>query len=262
MKRIINRFKKEYKKILKKRSRRIPKLTERDVFLVSYPRSGNTWVRFLIANAIKPENFVIDFHNVQEFVPEIGRDNDVISRLTPPRVIKSHALYQPSYPKVIYLVRDGRDVYVSYYYYRLKLLKDGTSFSDFLRWKDHFPSPWAKHVQSWYEKTKHQPNILYVRYEDLLKDTETEMGRMMDFIGLEISQEIFKKAIEDSSFDRMKKIDKEKGRKYNPTGVKDFVRKGKAGTWRKEFSPDDINIFKETAGEMLIKMGYEKDLNW
>jgi hypothetical protein len=262
MKRVINRFKKEYKRILKKRSRRIPKLTERDVFLVSYPRSGNTWVRFLIANVIKPENFVIDFHNIQEYVPELGRNNDVISRLTPPRVIKSHALYQPSFPKVIYLVRDGRDVYVSYYYYRLKLLKDGTAFSDFLRREDHYPSSWDKHIQSWHEASLDQSNILFIRYEDLLEDAEIELSRMMDFVGIEVSREIINKAIEDSKFDRMKKIDHDKGRKYNLTGVKDFIRKGKSGTWREEFSPDDINFFKETAGEMLIKMGYEKDFNW
>ena len=64
MDKILNRFKGKYKKIFKKRSIPLPNLTERDVFLVSYPRSGNTWVRFLIANVIKPANSGIDFQNV------------------------------------------------------------------------------------------------------------------------------------------------------------------------------------------------------
>jgi len=262
MNKILNRSIGKFKKIINKRSTPMPNLTEQDVFLVSYPRSGNTWVRFLIANVIKPANFGIDFHNVQEFVPELGRDNDVISRLTPPRVIKSHALYQPSFPKVIYLVRDGRDVCVSYYYYRLKLLKDGTSLSEFLRQEDHYPSSWAEHIQSWYESGLQRSNILFIRYEELLMDPENELSRMLDFVGIEVSREIINKAVEDSKFDRMKKIDQDAGRKYNLTGVKDFVRIGKSGTWRKEFTPDDIAYFKETAGDLLIKMGYEKDLNW
>jgi len=258
----LNRVIEKIKGILYDRSQTILKLTEQDVFLVSYPRSGNTWVRFLIANVIKPHNMGIDFHNVQEFVPELGRDNKIISRLTPPRVIKSHALYQPSYPKVIYLVRDGRDVYVSYYYYRLNQLEAGTSFSDFIRKEDLYPCSWDMHIQSWYEASLQQSNILFIRYEDLLKDAEIEISRMMDFTGIEVSREIIIKAIEDSKFEKMKKIDQDKGRKYTPSGVKDFVRKGKSGTWRKEFTPDDMAYFKETAGDLLIKMGYEKDLNW
>ena len=117
------------------------------MFLVSYPRSGNTWVRFLIANLLKPAGVEIDFHNVQEYVPEINRNNDIIESILSPRVIKSHALYDPAFPKVIYLVRDGRDVYVSYYYYRLKQLEEGYTFSDFLRQKDHYPSLWNDHVE-------------------------------------------------------------------------------------------------------------------
>ena len=122
------------------------------MFLVSYPRSGNTWVRFLLANLLKEGSEVeIDFHNVHRYVPEINRNNDIIKSLVPPRVIKSHALYQQSFPKVIYLVRDGRDVYVSYYYYRLKQLDEGSTFSDFLRREDHFPSSWKDHIELWFE---------------------------------------------------------------------------------------------------------------
>jgi len=241
---------------------KFPVLTDKDVVLVSYPRSGNTWVRFLIANLLKPAGIGIDFHNVQEYVPEINRNNDIIESLSPPRVIKSHALHTSSFPKVIYLVRDGRDVYVSYYYYRLKQLDEGLTFSDFLRRNDHFPSLWRDHVESWLRGGQAQPNMQVVRYEDLLSDPESELKKMVEFIGIEVSEDVIKKAVEDSRFDKMREIDQTKGRKYNLTGTKDFVRKGKSGTWQDEFSQDDIKYFKENAGDLLIHLGYEKDLDW
>jgi len=241
---------------------KFPPLTDRDVFLVSYPRSGNTWVRFLIANLLKPEGIEIDFHNVQEYVPEINRNNDIIESLPSPRVIKSHALYKSAFPKVIYLVRDGRDVYVSYFYYRLKQLEEGTSFSEYIRRKDHFPSLWNEHVESWLTWDHAQPNLLLVRYEDLLSKPEVELRKIANFIGIQRSDEVISNAVEVSRFDKMREIDQTKGRKYNLTGTKDFVRKGKAGTWQEEFSREDIEFFKENAGDLLIRLGYESDLDW
>lgn len=241
---------------------KLPALSNKDVFLVSYPRSGNTWVRFLIANLLKPGGVEIDFHNVQEYVPEINRNNDIIEALPSPRVIKSHALYKSAFPKVIYLVRDGRDVYVSYYYYRLKQLEEGITFSEYLRRKDHFPSLWKEHVESWLIWDQPQPNLLLVRYEDLLSKPETELRKMVEFIGVERTDDVISHAVEVSRFDKMREIDQNKGRKYNLTGTKDFVRKGKAGTWQDEFSQEDRAYFKENAGSLLIQLGYENDLDW
>jgi len=257
-------FQKIMKKIKGNKSsgQKFPALTDRDVFLVSYPRSGNTWVRFLIANLLKPEGVEIDFHNVQEYVPEINRNNEIIEALPSPRVIKSHALYKPSFPKVIYLVRDGRDVYVSYYYYRLKQLDEGITFSQYLRRKDHFPSLWKEHVESWLKWDQPQPNMLLVRYEDLLSKPEAELRKIVKFIGVDKTDDVISHAVEVSRFDKMREIDQTKGRKYNLTGTKDFVRKGKAGTWQDEFSQEDIVYFKENTGDLLIRLGYENDLDW
>ena len=76
--------------------------------------------------------------------------------------------------------------------------------------------------------------MITVRYEDLLENPIREMNRMIGFIGI-TAREIMLTVIEDSRFDKMKKIDQTKGRKYNLTGTKNFVRKGRAGSWRDEF---------------------------
>src|SRR5438874_11935634 len=90
-----------------------------DVFLVSYPKSGNTWVRFLIANLIS--DIPVTFLNIEQRIPSIYILPDRALRAMPkPRVLKSHECFVPRYRNVIYIVRDPRDVAVSYYHYNLK----------------------------------------------------------------------------------------------------------------------------------------------
>ena len=92
-----------------------------DVFLVSYPKSGNTWMRFLVGNLVFP-NDPITFANVERRVPSIYGMSGRKLRLVPrPRYIKSHEPFHSKYQNVIYVVRDPRDVAVSYNVKRLEL---------------------------------------------------------------------------------------------------------------------------------------------
>jgi len=85
-----------------------------DVFLVSYPRSGNTWTRFLLGNLIDQKD-PLTFSNIESRIPEIYFNNDRFLRQLPrPRLLKSHECFQPHYPHVIYIVRDPRDVEISF----------------------------------------------------------------------------------------------------------------------------------------------------
>src|SRR5437868_9727768 len=91
-----------------------------DVFVVSYPRSGNTWTRFLIANLISPED-PATFANIEQKLPDIYRHSQRQLLQSPrPRMLKSHEAFDSRYKKVIYIVRDPRDVSVSGYHYRIK----------------------------------------------------------------------------------------------------------------------------------------------
>ena len=92
------------------------KFSEEDVFIVGYPKSGNTWFQDLAAGvvfgalpAFAPpvlvQDLVPDVHAVQHY-----------KRYATPMFFKSHALPTPDYKRVVYLLRDGRDAMVSYYH--------------------------------------------------------------------------------------------------------------------------------------------------
>ncbi len=92
-----------------------------DVFLVSYPRSGNTWTRFLIGNLLDQED-PITFANIESRIPEIYFFPDkVLRRLPRPRILKSHEYFDHRYKRVVYIVRDPRDVATSMYHYSREL---------------------------------------------------------------------------------------------------------------------------------------------
>ena len=100
-----------------------------DIYLVSYPRSGNTWISFLITNVVKLYlnlNIEVNFFNMHTFIPDIHQSRDIpIALQFPPfrRIIKSHSSYNPFYKNIFLLVRDPRDVMVSYYYFRKNLMQ-------------------------------------------------------------------------------------------------------------------------------------------
>ena len=233
-----------------------------DVFLVSYPKSGNTWLRFLIANILKEEEEEeINFHTVHNYIPEVGKQEEIIKTLERPRIMKSHAPYISEYSKVIYLTRDGRDVYVSYYFHRLKQLPPGCTFREFLMRHDHYPCIWGEHVASWLFRS-FPSNYLFVRYEDLIHDCLKQVKRIANFLGLERTEDQLQSASEKSSFDNMKRLELKKGRLYKEDGPNVFMRKGKAGDWRDFFGQDEKSVFKSREGHVLIKLGYEINDKW
>jgi estrone sulfotransferase len=231
-----------------------------DVFIVSYPKSGNTWLRFLIANLLIQEE-EINFHTVHNYIPEVGKQEKIIETLERPRIMKSHAPYIREYSKVIYLIRDGRDVYVSYYFHKLNQLPSGCTFREFLKRQDHYPCTWGEHVSSWLFSLS-PSNLLLVRYEDLIRDCPKELKRIASYLGLDRTANQLSLASEKSSFDNMRRIELVKGRLYKDQGPKVFMRKGKSGDWKDFFGQDEKTVFKSREGHILLKLGYEINDRW
>jgi hypothetical protein len=238
-----------------------------DIFIVSYPKSGNTWTRFLIANLIHP-NQPADFGNINDLIPDPeALSQRKIDRMPRPRVIKSHQYFDPRYPKVIYIVRDPRDVAVSQYHFQRKrrLIPDDYPIErfveSFIAGETSPYASWGENVGSWLFTRYHKPTFLLLRYEDLISGTLHELSKVASFVGRNPDPVLLAQAIERSSADAMRKLEKKQARLWSST--KDtrqdvpFVRTARAGGWSSELPERSIAELETTWGRLMTWLGYE-----
>jgi hypothetical protein len=238
-----------------------------DTFLVSYPKSGNTWVRFLLANLLYPDE-TVGFANINRLLPAPGVSSKRFLRKLPrPRILKSHEPFDVRFRKVIYLVRDPRDVAISEYHFDLKkgYIEPGVSLEQFV---DRFIAgetsgygSWWEHAASWIAARHGNSAFLVVRYEDLLADSVGETGKIAEFLGIQAGLERLQTAVERSSADRMRKLEKQQADQW--TGTKNtrkdipFVRAATSGGWKETLSLRSAEAIEVAWAPLLNFLGYE-----
>ncbi len=236
-----------------------------DTFLVSYPKSGNTWLRFLLACLQYPEAD-INFHTISAYVPA-GADSANSAwqegvHCKRPRFIKEHARFQPAFPRVIYLVRDGRAAYISYYKFLFDRLPPGTTLAQFIAKKDLKFGDWSQHVNSWCKADLPSERFLLIKYEDMLHNPMSVLQHIANFTGQIWTQPAIRQAIERSSFKQMRQIEKETGFPEQNVFSGQFIRRGKADGWQKKFTPVETAVFKQYHNHTLLRLGYEQNADW
>ena len=192
----------------------------------------------------------------------------------------AHALYPDA--KIIYIVRDGRDVLISERFRNFveeskfltaedkrimsDLKVDSAPFSDgrrsiftetsirniAKRWADDLHEIDSEGVNLYGE------NYISLRYEDLLAQPFAELSRLWKFLGVKK----IGRALEKQLLAEMSSNPDEEWQAKRNEGIASFLPKGQAGNWRRLFTEKDKALFKEVAGELLVKWGYEKDLSW
>lgn len=239
-----------------------------DVFLVSYPRSGNTWLRFLVGNLIHPET-PATFANIEAFVPSIYVNRDAKLRALPrPRVLKSHESFFGKYRKVIYIVRGPRDIAVSYYHYQIKYrqLPPGFPLEEFvpLLIADNFEGlygPWGDHVMSWLAMRDTRDAFLLLRYEDLMQNPARELAKVAALLGIPAAPERVRQAVERSSANRMSSLEKEQSRQWVSTKKSrqdiPFVRAAGCGQYKSALSEESVRQIESAWGAVMLSLGYE-----
>jgi len=100
-------------------------------------------------------------------------------------------------------------------------------------------------------------NYHELRYENLLAEPATEVRRLLKFLGADSGEEVARRCVEAASFEQLSG-----GRTQGEEDSSSFYRKGVSGDWKNHFTEEDKRVFKEEAGELLIRLGYERDLDW
>lgn len=232
-------------------------LNSSDVFVASYPRSGNTWLRFMLYEILVGES---TFKNVHELVPDIGQQDQARPVFADGgRLIKTHEPFRPAYKKAIYLVRDVRDVALSEFAYQkaLGLVPDDfeTYLQRFLRGVVNPFGSWVEHVSSWMKaQDEKRANILLVRYDEMRRSPEDSLAGMMEFMELPVQREKIQRAIANNSVEKMRAKEKVNPQKASARGR--FIREGSVGGWSQSFTPAQAQLFQQYTGSLLDRLGY------
>lgn len=190
-----------------------------------------------------------------------------------------HAVYPDA--KIVYIVRDGRDVILSERFRNFveeskfltaedkriiaDLRRDSAPFSDGRRslFTEAFirrtAGDWAHDLQETEDESRRLFNDRFygLRYEDLLAQPFEEMKKVWQFLGVEADP-----ALETAILEEMRSNPDEEWQERRNQDIASFLPKGQAGNWKRLFSARDKALFKQIAGEMLIRWKYEADLNW
>src|SRR5579872_3039554 len=238
-----------------------------DVFLVSFPKSGNTWTRFLVANLVFPDQNA-DFGNIHELIPDPGATTKRhFDRMPRPRIIKSHECFDPRYPRVIYIVRDPRDVVVSQYHYhrKCKRIDDDYPMAKFVgRFIAGETCPhgsWGENVATWLTTRQHDPRFLLLRYEDMISDTPRELAKIASFLNLSATPERLSQAIERSSADKMRQLEKSQsdmcGLTKDTRKDLSFVRAAGSGGWKSELPEALVAEIEAAWAPLMFHLRYD-----
>ena len=241
-----------------------------DVFLASYPRSGNTWMRFLLSELISGQP--ADFGTVETTIPYIGIQSRRVPALLPNggQVFKTHEQYRVEYQRAVYLVRDPRDVAVSNYE------RERASLSYVDQGLDHFleryvrgrTNPfgsWQTHTQSWLNSPLFERGaLLLIKYEDLRSNPEETLAGVADFLGLQADSGAIRNAVLNNTLSNMRLKEDRRIAKVGYSGKPGllesvrFVRQGSVGGWSKMLTERQSALIEDHAGTLLQILGYAK----
>ncbi len=247
---------------------------------ISFPKSGTHLLDQILlgfANVAPYAKRVHSFYAEYEGESGVKRAPDQalhwLDSLCPRDVASAHLFARPdavvrvTSPKFIpyFIFRDPRDVVVSHVFYvtemeahhvhhvyyqslpdfdaRLKVSILGRPDADV-----EFPNIAERFApyMGWLD----QPEVLTIHFEDLIQDRVQTLNRIIDHflarVPLHASRQLILDSLESS---------------INPTKSPTF-RSGKTGEWKKHFTEEHKNIFKDVAGDLLIKLGFERNLDW
>ncbi|MGH3050287.1 MAG: sulfotransferase domain-containing protein [Gaiellaceae bacterium] len=233
-------------------------LRDADVVVASYPRSGSTWLTIMLGELLVGEP--LDEPGVNRTAPMIGRHRAAPALLPGGgRLLRTHDRRLARSPRAVYVVRDPRDVAVSYYHYQHSHRGAfAGSLSDFVRAfvagaADNY-GRWDGHVSSWLDRSG---DAALVHYRDLLRDPEPRLLELLDFLGAPRPPERVAAVARSNAFAEMQR---KEDRVRDPAARPEerFVRSGVAGGWRSVLGEQDARAIVDAFGETMRRHGCDE----
>ena len=246
-------------------------LRDDDIWLASYPRSGSHLVRFILVCAqhfIEYGTFPEDLSGMKG-IPDLHAGH-LEYATSSPRIIRTHFPFDPRYRRIIHLMRDPRDVIVSYFHYSKSLprlfsepvptqLKLPRFVDLFLRGK-----VWPGNIQthsSSYTDAANNSEYTCIRYESLLGDPQQEYRRLLEAAGIAFPADRIDALIGHTSFSSMRRL-------HNPetasagmveTNPEHILRSGKAGQYAQALRNEARQRIESELSGYLEHYGYRQE---
>lgn len=238
------------------------------IYIVSYPKTGRTWLRLLIGK-VYCEKYNLsdkDAIHLKEISRQYGpipimltHDNSSWNK----KLLKFYQMPTNKNKfigaKVIFLIRDVRDTLVSCYFQASK--RDNNfkgSLSDFIKSESFGIIKILTFYNIWYENRKKPKDFLLLRYEDIHKNPHNTLIKTLNFIGLKnVKKEIIDKAVNFANFNNMQKMERENFFNTDilkPTDITDKetykVRRGIIGDHISYLNDKDFEYIERVITEM------------
>lgn len=251
-----------------------------DVFIVGHPKSGNTWLAYMVATLLRKDHEGhVTLRNVGTCIPTIhaahswetrGSDYRIAEHddLPDPRFFRNEVpAYPQAYPRVLYLLRDPRAALVSYYHMYRTETDSPRPFDDFLteyltygRIRSWEPvGRWDHQVMWWLDRAERTSRVKVVRYEDMVQDRRAVLDAVAQFAGIEHEERDLRLAVARGSFDEMRRNEQLYGaeaytREQAQRGR--FIRRGKVDGWKDEADPALIERIESAFAPAMRRAGY------
>lgn len=270
-------------------------------WLASYPRSGNTWMRLilwtlrhgravdlellgdfgrmainrqLLDTTLECDSGLLRAEEIEALRPAM---HEAIAALKPHPLVKVHdawrrtrdgrPVHDPAITQsTIYLIRDPRDVAVSWANFRDESLDCAIAYlanpnaviggggQTILSLAPQHIGSWSTNAASWIDDSGLSP--LVIRYEDMLADPQRWIGILVDYLGWPAPPEIIDLAVEATRFDRLRKLESETGFAERPASTASFFRAGRAEGWREVLSAAQAARIERDHAAMMARFGY------
>ena len=244
-----------------------------DICYTSYPKSGSTWLAYIILLTIRRGEPVTDetLRGCLHWVASswtYPRSEAELETLPSPRIFKSHMPYDMALGgkpdenpgKYIYIARNPKDVVVSYYWFERKKSWSGYYSGSWDHWLEAFMKgrvqrgDWFDHTLSWW-KYHDAGNILFLKYEDLKENLVSELDKIAKFLDYPLDQEIKEKIVQRASFNSMKK--EPFSNMHEIEEFKGFFRSGRIGSWKDQFTASQSDRFDALYEERMAGSGLD-----